>query len=676
MEFSRLCKFLEKLRSGEDRIAALWKFLETFNDPMNMYPVLRLIFPAADSERGQYGLKEGAIAKLFCEVLALPPSEKARVIAWKDPQSGGGDFPDVLLSALRPRVAVDDSVVTIDEVNSILDSLVAAGKDERKVIFTKLCKQLDANCMYWLIRIILKNMNIHVSVETFLKRLHPDAIELYNRSSSLKFVLMNLKDSAEQGLLFSAIKPMLAKRLLPSGVDAAFPGEYYVECKYDGERILAHIDKGDGGKVQLMTRNGKDYTMHYSAQLGPALLQSLRAQAAILDGEVISCEGGKVIAFGSNRTIAKNTDPSKGHLCFKVFDVLWLRDTGGSEFDMRATRLADRRVVLERIVAELPKKIELVSQVKVSSKHEVLAKLEEAATRGEEGLILKSPESLYELNARSGGWWKMKPDYDGMLNDTIDLVIIGGYFAESGRSSRMTSMESINSFLVAAVSNSSVIPVCKVGTGFSETDLKTIRGKLVSPIKNATPDWLGDWKPKKSDLPDFYFNPRNSVVLEIRAAQVTDSTSYPGGLSLRFPRCDRVRFDKDWHDCTTLEDLRDLVNMPMKRKQADDSSNSDDDKPKTKTAKVTTRGGLHIFAPVSPAKETQLKTDGRLLGVHVFVANGDNLAAKAVAEGAVLDKQYLPKITTHVFAERKDVRVTGLLHKYPDLPILDESWFI
>jgi ATP-dependent DNA ligase len=44
---------------------------------------------------------------------------------------------------------------------------------------------------------------------------------------------------------------------------------------------------------------------------------------------------------------------------------------------------------------------------------------------------LKDPESLYVPNDRSINWIKLKGDYVEGLTDTLDLLIIGGYYGGS-----------------------------------------------------------------------------------------------------------------------------------------------------------------------------------------------------------------------------------------------------
>jgi DNA ligase-4 len=58
---------------------------------------------------------------------------------------------------------------------------------------------------------------------------------------------------------------------------------------------------------------------------------------------------------------------------------------------------------------------------------EVVAALNAAIDRREEGLLLKDPDSVYKPNIRNkGGWVKVKPEYSNELMDMPDLLILGG----------------------------------------------------------------------------------------------------------------------------------------------------------------------------------------------------------------------------------------------------------
>jgi ATP-dependent DNA ligase len=42
--------------------------------------------------------------------------------------------------------------------------------------------------------------------------------------------------------------------------------------------------------------------------------------------------------------------------------------------------------------------------------------------------MLKDPNSLYTPNERAASWLKLKGDYIEGLTDTLDLIILGGYY--------------------------------------------------------------------------------------------------------------------------------------------------------------------------------------------------------------------------------------------------------
>ena len=55
--------------------------------------------------------------------------------------------------------------------------------------------------------------------------------------------------------------------------------------------------------------------------------------------------------------------------------------------------------------------------------------------------------------------------------------------------------------------------------------------------------------------PDVWIEPKNSVVLQVKAAEIVSSEVYSVGYTLRFPRVTSLRDDKAWHDCSTLDEI-------------------------------------------------------------------------------------------------------------------------
>jgi ATP-dependent DNA ligase len=47
--------------------------------------------------------------------------------------------------------------------------------------------------------------------------------------------------------------------------------------------------------------------------------------------------------------------------------------------------------------------------------------------------MIKRIDSPYKPNERSNNWVKLKGEYIDSIGDTLDLIIIGGYFGERKR---------------------------------------------------------------------------------------------------------------------------------------------------------------------------------------------------------------------------------------------------
>ncbi len=56
-----------------------------------------------------------------------------------------------------------------------------------------------------------------------------------------------------------------------------------------------------------------------------------------------------------------------------------------------------------------------------------------------EGLVLKNPRSIYRLNSRNDDWMKVKPEYMTGFGESLDCIIIGGYYGSGHRGGRLSS---------------------------------------------------------------------------------------------------------------------------------------------------------------------------------------------------------------------------------------------
>jgi len=707
--FHRFCLFLESLhlKKKAEKLQAVEHFLKRFDSTCDLFPLLRLLLPGVDHERGAYGLKESNLAKLFGEMLSLPEGQRQRLLKWKDPalQEGyrcaAGDFASVLFSVVEGRAPKAASTLTLGDVNLALTKIHnAPDATEKRNQLLEVARKASATEQKWIAKMILKDLKVGISHESLLKRFHPDAMELYNRSSNLKQVLDEIrlqyvrakvehsdKDDGHAGaepvqpsqparvgndsILFSKFKPMLAQRLRLESLTQIFDGSksFSVEPKYDGERILAHVD-AEAKRVELYTRSAIDYTSAYAPSMRPVLLQGLLGRQAVLDGEMLAWDEDEAafIAFGSNRTVAQMNDQRK-HLCFVVFDVLFYMDAEGQSYDLRQTPLKARQDFLAKIVVPKEHWLELVPGLCMSSAEEAQRRLEGAIEARLEGLVLKDMSSKYFFNARKRGWYKIKPEYDG-LSETLDLIVVGAYFGDSARRRAMQGQSTdladhCSQFLLAALRHSSnpeaaVVTVCRVGTGFSMDQLKEMRAKLRPHLKrydpHRAPSWMGGWRGGPKSKPDAVLDsPSHGFVMEVRAAEIVPSEEYEFGHTLRFPRAVKpFRDDKEWSDANTDKDLREflvegarnaLTGRRVKAKVEVQSEGEDTDEgagsPKKSVAsarpRVLRKRSFGVLEGFRPADTAQVPVASELLkGAEVFVVNGDAQYSKADLEAYVV----------------------------------------
>lgn len=96
--------------------------------------------------------------------------------------------------------------------------------------------------MKWIARIILKDLKIGISHEQMLNFFHPDGLNFYNTTSSLKDLCQQLQDKQNRLddviQLFKPIKPMLSGKKKKEEISYLFNDKVFlIETKFDGERI-------------------------------------------------------------------------------------------------------------------------------------------------------------------------------------------------------------------------------------------------------------------------------------------------------------------------------------------------------------------------------------------------------------------------------------------------------
>lgn len=585
-----------------ERFISRWR-KEVGND---IFPAFRLIIPEKDRDRAMYGLKEKAIGKLLVKVMKIDKNSEDgyNLLNWKLPgQSSAsrmaGDFAGRCFEVIskRPmRAEVGD--MTIEEVNESLDKLAAASKeDEQLPILADFYRRMNAEELMWLIRIILRQMKVGASERTFFEIWHPDAESLFSISSSLRRVCWELSDpnvrlEADEArvTLMQCFQPQLAQfqmhsfqRIVEKMGLTEEDSSFWIEEKLDGERMQLHMESDDsvpGGKrFGFWSRKAKDYTYLYGNGLhdeNGALTRHLQNAFAdgveniILDGEMITWdpEHDAVVPFGTLKTAAlseqRNPFSTSSHRpLFRIFDIVYLNDKALTRYTLR-----DRRRALEASILPVHRRFEIHTYEVGTSAADIEPLLRKVVAEASEGLVLKNPNSPYRLNERHDDWMKVKPEYMTEFGESLDCVVIGGYYGSGSRGGNISSFLCglrIDDIQIQRGANPmKCYSFCKVGGGFTAADYANIRHQTDGKWK--------DWDPKKPptefielaggdsqyERPDVWIKPSDSVVLCVKAAAVTPSDQFRLGLTVRFPRFKRLRMDKDWQSALSVQEFMDL----------------------------------------------------------------------------------------------------------------------
>jgi DNA ligase-4 len=260
-------------------------------------------------------------------------------------KSSDGDFASVAFFVLKNRCQ-ESNTLSVEEVNhylNVISSNNAKGKEGQKEVnesIKHLLVNLSALQLKWLIRIILKDLKIGMKEATILDAYHPDAMDLYNFTSSLEKVCDTLNDPKkrlhEVGIeLFSPCRPMLGERAKPNEIEKLMAGKsFYIETKFDGERFQLHMSRNQETKYVYFSRNGHDFTSTFGADvfsdgsLTPFIDKCFKAgcDSVILDGEMCGYNAREKYFLPLSDEYDVKSNKRVGEeiqTCFCVFDVLY-----------------------------------------------------------------------------------------------------------------------------------------------------------------------------------------------------------------------------------------------------------------------------------------------------------------------------------------------------------------
>ena len=214
----------------------------------------------------------------------------------------------------------------------------------------------------------------------------------------------------------------------------------------------------------------------------------------------------------------------------RVYDMLFYNDD-----DIRDLPLKIRRQKLEDWMKRIKNNRLDISEILDFDSWSRLAELrtEKADTLGHEGVMIKDLQSKYSPGRPKGPWFKWKRD-----PKFLDGVMM---YAQRGHG-RRSSFYSDYTFGIWR--GNELVPVGKAYSGFTDEELvmldKWVRGNTLNrfgPVREV----------------------RKELVVELAFDSAHASSRHKSGIALRFPRINRIRWDKPAQEADTTETITSIM---------------------------------------------------------------------------------------------------------------------
>ncbi len=570
MKFSELTNYFEKLEKTSSRLS----LIEILSELLKKTPA-REIDKIAYLIQGrlvpffvplEMGMAEKTVAKAIAQAFGVTPQEVTKEF---------NKLGDMGLAASQFAKKAKNGNISVLEVHKTLTEIAnTKGNgtvEKRQKLLADLLSKMDLISAKHLVRIPLGNVRLGIGDPTVLDALATAKLGdktkrkllegAYNKTSDLGLIAKTLWEKGLNGVekldvrVGSPIRSELCERLPSPEKVIEKMGEVDAQYKFDGFRVQLHKD---GENIRIFSRNLEEMT-HMFPELIQATLTQVKAKTIILDGEALAYNPQSEEFLPFQETTKRRRKHGIEEMAVKlplkafIFDILY--KDGESLIDKP---LSQRMEILSKTIEEDGVLIKSKNQV-ISDPKPLSIMLEDAISKGLEGVVVKKLESPYEAGARNFNWVKLKRHSSGELNDTIDCVILG-YI--TGRGKRIAF--GAGALLVGLYDKKTdeFVTVSKIGTGLTDEEWREVH-RRADRIKV-------DNKPARVNsliMPSVWIKPE--IVIEVLADEITRSpihtagkTDTEPGYALRFPRLVSFRSsDKKAEDATTVDELIEMYNL-------------------------------------------------------------------------------------------------------------------
>jgi DNA ligase-1 len=503
-----------------------------------------------------------------------------------------GDLGAVAEAVLPTHAIMGENSLSLREVQRVFREIsVARGPAAKGILVSKLLAQVSPLEAKYIVKIMTGDLRIGLKeslveeaiAKAYVAHLVGEVLKNVQRANMLLGDIGETLRLAAEGRLSEAKMRLLH----PIGFMLASPAESaedalsyfqnaWVEDKYDGIRAQAHCS---GGSVRFFSRTRDEITESF-----PELPEALAGlpQDSILDGEIVawsylggdepldisedierpasSSSPGRALPFSAlqqrlGRKKVSEDLMRRVPVAYLVFDVLFagggllidrpLRErakildgllaaqkTINHKGHEGSRRSSQTRLALGGAPPAFTTQIIRAPVFKTSSPEELNQLFDAAQARGNEGLMIKDPESPYTPGRRGQSWLKLKRELA-----TLDAVVTA---AEYGHGKRIGVL---SDYTFAVRDGDRLLNIGKAYSGLTDVEIAEMT------------KWFLDHTIEDQGFRRIV---EPKIVLEVAFNNIMKSDRHNSGFALRFPRIVRLRPDKLPEEVDTIERVKEI----------------------------------------------------------------------------------------------------------------------
>lgn len=616
-----------------------WK--EKCSDPSDMFVIIR--FFVSDYERfRKFDMGPTKLASFMAKTFHDVRADYVSTIS-KDASTAARQLAEKISEEYRTEND-ESTVVTVSELNEILDFLAAGPMDDgnKRDKMSKLVKRCSEDELEWIFNVILKNVESALGAPSnrILDWISPSACAIWDQTHDLKAVLkgklVENKGTNELGEtnddddehLFKIWTPMLLQKQKRGDWYAnieKFGGQkFFLQTKFDGENVLLHKK---GNEYRWFTRNNNDFSKEYGdSSMAIGKLSSRihsffnkECESAIFNCELMLwdkktkklCRHNDASTTSDAQVLSfRHVKPDDNQqLTVVLFDLLYLN---GKPFFGAPLHQRLEMLKIAPLKKEREDTIFVAKHEEGSKKEDIQQFFEIAMANNEEGIVVKRTDSVYVKGQRSAsnGWFKLKPSASKDCDLDLALVAVHPGAGRNGKT--------LYRFAAFDEKTQDYKLCLSCSYGLSDTVREAIRFEYGQLLEEA-PEELTFYgkRPKNIARGDGgYIDFERWQVIKITSNGVRNG-------KLVDPVMREWRLDKPVEQVNTWEEFSDYATKVQECKLGDnvdsDEEDSEDKKPDTLKVERITRKAIHQSAPV---RLKRAKLESSLTGIEVAVLQG------------------------------------------------------